>query len=136
MQITVTFNSLKEMKDFTEQVLVGSAGTSTAAITPEAFVTAAGNKTEEKKETQEGIQEPAMADRELPQNPEKEAPAADHQEREYTLEEVRAKLAALNKAGKRADVKEILSSFGAQKLTEIPADRYAELMRKAGELDA
>lgn len=50
----------------------------------------------------------------------------------FTLEEVRAKLAGLQKAGKRAEVKALLSSFGASKLSEVPAASYADLMAKAG----
>lgn len=49
-----------------------------------------------------------------------------------SLEEVRTKLAELVKAGHQAEVKQLLASFGATKLSEVPADRYAELMEKAG----
>lgn len=63
-----------------------------------------------------------------------EAETGAHQESAYTLEEVRAKLAELQKAGKRAEVKTLLGSFGATKLSEVPAERYTALMVKAGEL--
>jgi len=56
------------------------------------------------------------------------------EEKNYTMEDVRAVLAALNKAGKRAEVKELLASFGVDKLSEIPKERYGEVMAKAGEL--
>ena len=52
----------------------------------------------------------------------------------YSLVEVRAKLADLQKAGKRAEVKELLTGFGVAKLSELPEDQYGELMKKAGEL--
>lgn len=52
----------------------------------------------------------------------------------YSLEEVREALAALNKAGKRAEVKELLLSFGADRLSKIPKEQYGEVMAKAGEL--
>lgn len=55
-------------------------------------------------------------------------------EKVYSLEEVREALAVLNKAGKRAEVKELLASFGAGKLSEIPKEQYGEVMAKAGEL--
>lgn len=47
----------------------------------------------------------------------------------YTLEDVRAKLADIdsNKA------KAIIKSFGVRKLTDIPEDKYPEVMQKAGE---
>lgn len=45
-----------------------------------------------------------------------------------TLEEVRAKLAALSQAGKTAGVKALISTFGAGKLTDISADKYSEVL--------
>ena len=48
-----------------------------------------------------------------------------------SLEQVREKLAALAKAGKQEQVKELITSYGASKLTEIPAEKYAELLEKA-----
>lgn len=56
------------------------------------------------------------------------------EEKIYKIEEIRAVLAALNKAGKRAEVKELLASFGVDKLSKIPQERYGEVMAKAGEL--
>jgi len=52
----------------------------------------------------------------------------------YTLEQVRAKLADLTRKGKRAEVKALIQSFGVSKLSEVPADKYAELMEKADEI--
>src|SRR5690606_31907676 len=48
-----------------------------------------------------------------------------------SLEQVREKLAALAKAGKQEQVKELITSYGVSKLTEIPAEKYAELLEKA-----
>ncbi|MBM7106863.1 hypothetical protein [Brevibacillus laterosporus] len=47
------------------------------------------------------------------------------------LETVRAKLAALAKSGKQAEVKELIASFGASKLTDIPAEKYLKLLTQA-----
>ena len=52
------------------------------------------------------------------------------------LETVRAKLADLSQGGKQKEVKAIIESFGAKKLTDIPAEKYPEVMRKAAELEA
>ncbi|MBP3887686.1 MAG: hypothetical protein J6F30_08575 [Cellulosilyticum sp.] len=49
---------------------------------------------------------------------------------EYTLQEVRSKLATLESA----KAKELINSFGAKKLTDLPKEKYAELMKKVGEL--
>lgn len=48
-----------------------------------------------------------------------------------TLETVRTKLAELAQAGKQAQVKELIKSFGAQKLSDIAEENYAELLEKA-----
>lgn len=51
-----------------------------------------------------------------------------------TLEDVRAKLAALSQAGKQVQVKELITGFGAKKLSDIPAEKYPELLEKAEKL--
>ena len=45
-----------------------------------------------------------------------------------TFEAVRAKLAAVAQAGKQAEVKKLLNKYGAAKLSDIPKNKYAELM--------
>jgi len=57
--------------------------------------------------------------------------ATEKKEQTVSLEQVREKLAALVKAGKQEQVKELIASYGASKLTEIPAEKYAELLEKA-----
>ncbi|MBU5594890.1 hypothetical protein KQI76_06905 [Amphibacillus sp. MSJ-3] len=51
-----------------------------------------------------------------------------------TLEVVRTKLAELAQAGKQAEVKELITSFEAKKLSDIKVEDYAELLKKAGEI--
>lgn len=48
-----------------------------------------------------------------------------------TLETVRATLAALSQAGKAPEVKDLIGKFGAAKLTDIPTERYGELLAAA-----
>ncbi|AEE92547.1 conserved protein of unknown function [Tepidanaerobacter acetatoxydans Re1] len=48
-----------------------------------------------------------------------------------TLEQVRAKLAALTQSGKQAEVKALITKYGAKKLSEIPEDKYPELLKDA-----
>lgn len=48
-----------------------------------------------------------------------------------TLEEVRSKLAAISQSGKQSEVKELITSFGAKRLTDIPQERYPELLKAA-----
>ena len=52
-------------------------------------------------------------------------------EKAITLEEVRAKLEALTQGGKQAEVKALIESYGVAKLTQIPAENYAEMLKKA-----
>lgn len=56
------------------------------------------------------------------------------EDKAYTLEEVRAKLTSLSRAGKREAVNQLIKSYGVKRLTDIPTQHYAELMQKAGEL--
>lgn len=60
---------------------------------------------------------------------EEEAPA-----KEYTKIEVRGFLAKLQKEGKKQEVTELINSLGYAKFSEVPEDKYPELMKKAGEL--
>ncbi len=50
---------------------------------------------------------------------------------EITLEEVRAKLAALMQRGKQAEVKKLLKKHGGKKLSEIPQKNYPALLKDA-----
>ncbi len=59
---------------------------------------------------------------------------AVREEPPVTLEEVRAKLAAISQAGKKAEAKALLDQFGVAKLTDLPADKYAELLARAEEI--
>ena len=48
-----------------------------------------------------------------------------------TLEDVRGVLAKLSQNGKADAVKVLIAKFGAKKLTDITADKYADLMAQA-----
>lgn len=52
----------------------------------------------------------------------------------YTLEQVRAKLSALSAAGFQPQIKELFGKFYAKKLTEVPTEKFAELMVAAEEI--
>lgn len=58
-----------------------------------------------------------------------EAPAPEA--KAITLEQVRAKLAEVSNAGKKNEVKELLTSYGVSKLTDLPAEKYSELLAEA-----
>ena len=122
MKINFEFDSIEEMMEFAEKL-----GSKETEENPREAVVSAKQEmvTEEKTEKQEetvSIPEPVMEE------------TIKDEPKKYTLVEVREKLSELQKAGKRDKVKELLNSFGASKLPEVPEDKYAELMKKAGEL--
>lgn len=61
-------------------------------------------------------------------------PTATEPTKPITLEEVRAKLAAISQSGKTTAVKELLTAFGVAKLTDLKADQYATILEKAAAL--
>lgn len=53
---------------------------------------------------------------------------------QITLETVRLKLAELAQAGKQQQVKALITSFGAQRISDVQPEKYPELLQKASEL--
>lgn len=51
-----------------------------------------------------------------------------------TFEQVRIKLAEVSQKGKQKELKALITSMGAEKLSDIPEEQYAELLEKASEL--
>lgn len=132
--ITVQYKDFDDMVAFAKNLVYQLGGYKTVEV--DIPVNAAAPAVPEPEKPQEPA--PFVPDKQEPveQKAEEkaEAPAPAESGKTYTLEEVRAKLAELNKSGKRAEVKTLLGSFGAAKLSDIPADKYGELMEKAGEL--
>ena len=50
---------------------------------------------------------------------------------ELSLEDVRAKLTAISKAGKASEVKGLLANLGVTNLTSVPKEAYAQLVADA-----
>lgn len=129
MQITATFESIEEMQSFARQMTRETEGRLNAKEPEKKPV-----KVQKRQDPVQESQDEPEPQRDTKPEPQESETEAAEEETAYTLEEVRAKLAELNKAGKRAEVKALLTSFGASKLSEIPASKYAVLMVKAGEL--
>lgn len=68
------------------------------------------------------------------ENKEAERPEQPPKAKLPSLEDVRAKLAALSQDGKQVQVKELITGFGAKKLSDIPAEKYPELLEEAERL--
>lgn len=60
-------------------------------------------------------------------------PAAQKEEPapKITFEEVRAVLAELTRSGKQQEVKELITRYGAKKLSDVPEEAYQELLEEA-----
>lgn len=54
--------------------------------------------------------------------------------RKYTITEVRAFVAERTKPENRTQIKAILKGFGVSKLTELPEDKYGQLMDEVSKL--
>lgn len=134
MTITAVFESLEEMQEFAGKLNGGSIqGAVQEFIKGEDIY-----RTSETKQ-QTCMQDEISEDRETPADEDANEPMEPTTEQKdegpgYTLVQVREKLSELQKAGKRAKVQELIAGFGVKKLTEVPEDRYTELMQKAGEL--
>lgn len=79
---------------------------------------------------------PTQADTQTQTTKSNETPPAEStkeelkEEPKIELEQVRAKLGNLSRDGKQAEVKELIKKY-AKKLTEIPPEKYAEVMAAA-----
>lgn len=47
------------------------------------------------------------------------------------FEDVRVKLAEISQQGKQKEIKALVKSFGVDKLSDIPEEKYSELLEKA-----
>ncbi len=60
-----------------------------------------------------------------------ETPKPKKEEPKITLEEVRAALAEKSRAGFTAEVKALITKYGATKLSGVSSEHYAELLKDA-----
>lgn len=67
----------------------------------------------------------------VPEAKEEKKPAKKAKSKDVTLAEVRAILAEKSRQGHTAEVKELLAKYGADKLSEVDASKYAELKAEA-----
>jgi hypothetical protein len=78
----------------------------------------------------------AKADKQSPApEPVTEVPETNVTVTNITLDDVRTALGNLAQAGKQAEVKTLIASFGATKLSEIPNEKYADLLAQAEALN-
>lgn len=121
MGITVQFNSYEEMVEFASK-LIGEVKEPVKKV----------KKTSTPVKEETAVQEETTIEESPVQ--EEEAPVQEEESTTYALEDVRAKLTELTRAGKQKEVKALITSFGAKNVTTIEPKDYAALMEKAGEL--
>lgn len=119
MTITATFETIEELRAFANEFSSPSAKILSKQTSPPVA-----EAVTDIKEDIEPVQAAIV--------PDDDGKAVES--RVYSLPEVRAKLAALNKEGKKAAVQALLDSFGVSKLSQINASDYPALMEKAGEI--
>lgn len=131
MTINMTFTSFEEVVEFARKMAAGQTVPTGEKMT-EAIATTKKGAAAKKENTQKAPdkEEPAET---LPREEPAETAA---EETTYTLEDVRAALGTLQKAGKKNQVRALLQEFGAAKLPEVDPADYPALMKKAGELNA
>lgn len=124
INLNLSFGSVAEMRSTLAAILAGenTPAPVAEAPAPKPVKAAKPAPTPTVSATATPVPEPAPAE-----------PAAASPSK-VTLEEVRAKLAALSQSGKTAEVKAIITAAGVTKLTDIPADKYAEVLEKAAAL--
>lgn len=71
--------------------------------------------------------------KEVPTKAEEKAPETDSVPG-LSFEQVRVKLAEVSQKGKQKELKALITSFGAAKLSDILESQYAELLEKAADL--
>ena len=107
------------------------ASTSTAAPAAAAEAAPEAAKSQTTAPTSAAEEGNAAAETSAPEATAAPAASSEGSAKTYTLEEVRAKLAELSKGGKQAQVVGLIAQFGAKKLTDVPAEKYGQLMTEA-----
>lgn len=94
------------------------------------------NFSQEVAATSEKPQKEEAAKKEPEKQTAKEAPKSesDKPAPKITIEQVRSKLTALSQSGKQVQVKELIQSFGVNKLTDIPEDKFDEVLAASEKL--
>lgn len=115
MKITVEFNNLEEIDEFTSKILIGGLKKK------EEVVPVKSKPVKEIKKTEKKVSEPV----------EEQAAVEEEEKKTYTFTEVRAALAGLAKTDSKK-VRAILNEFGADKLSDIKEEDYSTVMERAG----
>ena len=126
MEIKITIENLEEFIKSTDRLTETVAILGSAVAFKKGLVKTARSALDraltEAEEEDGPVEEDTAAEEDAP---------AEEKAVTITLEEVRAKLAALSQGGKQAEVKALITKYGAQKLSDIPEDKYPDLLKDA-----
>ena len=126
MEIKITIENLEEFIKSTDRLTETVAILGSAVAFKKGLVKTARSALDraltEAEEEDVPVEEDTAAEEDAP---------AEEKAATITLEEVRAKLAALSQGGKQAEVKALITKYGAQKLSDIPEDKYPDLLKDA-----
>ena len=133
MQIVITVNDFDELKTVARQIL-GTEQPEQAAPTA-AKAAPAKKAAKEPAPVPEPVEtfDEAPEGEELPFTPDQKQEPEPKQETEktYSMVEVRKFLGDLRKAGKKEEVTALLEGMGYPKFTDVPEEKYPELMKRA-----
>jgi hypothetical protein len=84
-------------------------------------------------ETKEELKKPLKSKKTSKEPAEIKEPSVtkESETKKISFEDVRAKLSALSQEGKQTEVKALITEFGAKKLSDIPEEKYAEILKRA-----
>lgn len=125
MNITIDVN-LKASEEVTNSLL-----TLAAVLNNAVPVFDESPKVIEHKEVEKEVQASKEEVKDKEEKSQKQETNKAKEPKEITLEEVRGVLAKLSKNGKQSEVKVLIQKFGGKKLTDIPSDKYPELLKEA-----
>lgn len=131
IQVTLTFEDQEALVAFfTRGATPVAAQAETAKVIEKATKAPKAPKAEKPADTPAASETATAAPQEAHAQP--EPAAASPSEPALTLQDVRAKLAALAQAGK--PVKDLIASYNVERLTDIAPSLYADVMAKADKL--
>lgn len=131
MQIVITVNSYEELMDFARQLL--SHETTAKAEFLKMEEVEADIKKSLKEKAKEILHDAGPVP-DMPKPVKDEVPFEEKEEpktTEYTQTDVRKFLGELRKAGKKAEVTALINSLGFSRFTDVPEEKFPELMEKA-----
>lgn len=135
MEVTIKLNAnemLHSIRTGAMESFIDNVNATEKAVSDIAMSTKPDTEKEEKiTEKAEKVTKKPEKEEKTVENEQKEPENTQSDEEVITLEMLRAKFSKLIKAGKKAEVQEILGEFDVAKITDLPGSAYAEAMAKA-----